>query len=343
MSGSRLITVTLLVVCLVTAPLMAIVLLWTPGTQKACQQGAEPTSIPSARPPQKDGRWDGEQLANASAILNTTNAMHLPPQASVDALAAAMQESGLRNLNGGDRDSLGLFQQRPSQGWGSPQQIQDPSYATRQFLQHLVQLPNWQSLPAGQAVQQVQRSADASGEAYQRWSDDARQLASDTQGAQTTPVAQLEGCRPSPGQPSPSQGAALTAAVQGSPGTIKVLGSAVTPLFSSVPSSGYPNSFPAGQCTYYAAWQHRVTWSGNAGDWYANAQAQGAHVTNSPTVGAIAVWRAGPRYSIYGHVGIVIAVAPTSYTVAEMNYRGVGVVDQRVVGWPDSDVEGFIP
>lgn len=321
--------------------MVAILVLWTP-VQPACQQVTQPSSAASARPVPANGHWDAEQLANASTIVSTATAMHLPPQASVDALAAAMQESGLRNLNGGDRDSLGLFQQRPSKGWGSPQQIQDPAYATTQFLQHLVQLPNWQSLPAGQAVQQVQRSADSSGGAYQRWVDDARQLASNAQGPQPTPAAQLDGCQSTPGQPSPGQGTALTSAVQGSQGTIKVLGTAVTPLFSSVPPNGYPNTFPAGQCTYYAATQHRVTWSGNAADWYANAQAQGARVTNTPTVGAIAVWRAGPRYSVYGHVGIVIAVAPTSYTVAEMNYRGEGVVDQRVVAWPDPDIEGFI-
>ncbi|MBO0744301.1 MAG: CHAP domain-containing protein, partial [Candidatus Dormibacteraeota bacterium] len=229
-----------------------------------------------------------------------------------------------------------------STGWGSPHQIRDPTYATKQFLQHLVQLPNWQSLPVGQAVQRVQRSADTPGQAYQRWVDDARQLASNFHAAEPTPAAQLKKCRSSTGQPSPSQVTALTTAVQGPPGTIKVLGTVVTPLFNYVPPNGYPDTFPAGQCTYYAAWQNRVTWSGNAADWYGNARAQGAHVTNAPTIGAIAVWRAGLSYGVYGHVGIVMAMSPNSYTVAEMNYLGEGVVDQRVVAWPDSDIEGFI-
>ena len=71
----------------------------------------------------------------------------------------------------------------------------------------------------------------------------------------------------------------------------------------------------------------------------ANARARGAGVTNTPTVGAIAVWRASPRYGVYGHVGIVIEVAAPSCTVAEMNYRGEAIVDQRVVVWPDPDTE----
>jgi surface antigen len=125
--------------------------------------------------------------------------------------------------------------------------------------------------------------------------------------------------------------------------TITVLGTAVAPLFKSVPPTGYPDAFPPGQCTYYAAWQHRVTWGGNATDWYANARAQGVTVTRAPSVGGIAVWRAGPRYSMYGHVGIVIRVTPYSYTVAEMNFVGNGIIDQRVVAWPDPDIQGFIP
>jgi cell wall-associated NlpC family hydrolase len=69
-----------------------------------------------------------------------------------------MVESTLRNLNHGDRDSLGLFQQRPSQGWGSPEQILNPTYAAGTFYDHLVAIPGWQTMPPGVAEQEIQSS-----------------------------------------------------------------------------------------------------------------------------------------------------------------------------------------
>jgi hypothetical protein len=69
-----------------------------------------------------------------------------------------MQESSLRNLNHGDRDSLGLFQQRPSQGWGTPAQVTDPAYAARKFYDGLDEVDGWERLPLWQAAQAVQRS-----------------------------------------------------------------------------------------------------------------------------------------------------------------------------------------
>ena len=70
-----------------------------------------------------------------------------------------MQESKLRNINRGDRDSLGLFQQRPSQGWGTPSQILDPTYATRRFYKALVKVDGWETMSVTEAAQAVQRSA----------------------------------------------------------------------------------------------------------------------------------------------------------------------------------------
>jgi hypothetical protein len=74
------------------------------------------------------------------------------------ALATALQESDLRNLDYGDRDSLGLFQQRPSQGWGTAEQIQDARFATNAFYDHLEDVPAWAGLPVTEAAQAVQRS-----------------------------------------------------------------------------------------------------------------------------------------------------------------------------------------
>src|SRR3954447_5296916 len=101
----------------------------------------------------------GEQIANARTIARVAYDRGLPERAVVIALATAMQESRLRNLDYGDRDSLGLFQQRPSQGWGTPEQVRDPVYAAGKFYDHLVQIPNWQTDPLTVVSQAVQRSA----------------------------------------------------------------------------------------------------------------------------------------------------------------------------------------
>jgi hypothetical protein len=100
-----------------------------------------------------------EQLANAATIAEVGRARGLPDRAIVIALATAQQESRLRNLDHGDRDSLGLFQQRPSQGWGTEAQVQDPVYAAGIFYDRLVQVPGWETMPLGDASHAVQFSA----------------------------------------------------------------------------------------------------------------------------------------------------------------------------------------
>ena len=99
----------------------------------------------------------------------------LPERAVVIALATAQQESRLRNLDYGDRDSLGLFQQRPSQGWGTEGQVQDPAYAAGKFYDHLVQVPGWDTGRLTDVAQAVQRSGFP--EAYQQWEPMATELA----------------------------------------------------------------------------------------------------------------------------------------------------------------------
>ena len=115
------------------------------------------------------------------------------------------------------------------------------------------------------------------------------------------------------------------------------------PVFAWVPRGGFPDPFPFGQCTWWAAYNRRVTWGGNARDWLANARAQGVATREAPSVGAIAVYRPGGRYSVYGHVAVVTALAAHSYAVSEMNAVGWGRVNTREIPWPDGDVLGFIP
>jgi len=100
-----------------------------------------------------------EQSDNAALIAAMTVRRGLPARAATIGLATAIQESKLRNIDYGHADSLGLFQQRPSQGWGTPEQVTDPVYATGTFYDHLVKVAGWQDLEVTQAAQAVQRSA----------------------------------------------------------------------------------------------------------------------------------------------------------------------------------------
>ncbi|GAB7185625.1 hypothetical protein ATKI12_5456 [Kitasatospora sp. Ki12] len=107
------------------------------------------------------------QIPMAKTIAATGIALQVPPRGQVIAIATAMQESRLRNLAGGDRDSLGLFQQRPSMGWGSPSQLQDPVYASTAFYKELLKVPGWQDKPLTVAAQAVQKSGFP--DAYAQW------------------------------------------------------------------------------------------------------------------------------------------------------------------------------
>ncbi|WP_330434566.1 C40 family peptidase [Streptomyces sp. NBC_00825] len=108
-----------------------------------------------------------EQVPNAQTIVATGRSLDIPKKGQVIALATAMQESRLRNLNYGDRDSLGLFQQRPSQGWGTAQQIHDPVYASERFYEALLKVDGWQQMTVTQAAQAVQKSGWP--DAYAKW------------------------------------------------------------------------------------------------------------------------------------------------------------------------------
>jgi hypothetical protein len=116
-----------------------------------------------------------DQAGNAATIAGVALRKGLPERAVLIALATALQESKLSNLDYGDRDSLGLFQQRPSQGWGTPEQIMDPVYSAGKFYAELVKVPDWDRLPVAQVAQEVQRSGFP--EAYAQWEEQATVLA----------------------------------------------------------------------------------------------------------------------------------------------------------------------
>ncbi|MGW0859072.1 hypothetical protein [Streptomyces sp. NPDC002690] len=132
-----------------------------------------------------DGKADGEgrtyelgvdQAGNAATIAAVGAARGMPERAVAIALATAIQESQLRNIDYGDLDSLGLFQQRPSQGWGTSAQIQDPVYSSGKFYEHLAKISHYEDLPLTEAAQRVQRSGFP--EAYAKHEPDAILLAS---------------------------------------------------------------------------------------------------------------------------------------------------------------------
>jgi hypothetical protein len=128
-----------------------------------------------ARTPAGAVKLSDDQMANAATIAAIGIRRSLPDRAIMVALAAALQESQLRNLTGGDRDSVGLFQQRPSQGWGTREQLRDPRYAAKKFYDALLRVRGWQEMRVTEAAQRVQRSAYP--EAYERWTTDSAVLA----------------------------------------------------------------------------------------------------------------------------------------------------------------------
>ena len=151
-----------------------------PAVVALCDRGVGPAARPRGLPRPASAAivvdLSTEQAENAALIAAVAVQRGLPARAASIALATAYQESKLRNLDHGDRDSLGLFQQRPSQGWGTPEQILDPYYATNAFYDALVKVDGYETMRITEAAQEVQRSGFP--EAYADHEADARALAS---------------------------------------------------------------------------------------------------------------------------------------------------------------------
>lgn len=119
---------------------------------------------------------DLDQAQLTSIIVGVSVRRGLAPRAASIAMATVYQETGIRNLDYGDRDSVGLFQQRPSQGWGTAEQLMDPYYASGEFYDALVKIDGWETGDINDVAQRVQRSGYP--EAYRDHEADARVLAS---------------------------------------------------------------------------------------------------------------------------------------------------------------------
>ncbi|OEJ94550.1 hypothetical protein [Streptomyces thermolilacinus] len=179
-----------------------------------------------------------EQAANAATISAVGTTRKMPERAVTIALATALQESALRNIDYGDRDSLGLFQQRPSQGWGTPQQIMDPVYSAGIFYDRLAEVPGYSRLPLTVAAQRVQRSGFP--QAYAKHEPDAALLAAALTGrsAASLTCAPIRGAKP--GDPERVRGELVRAFGAG------VLGGAPTGAGAEDGSGGGPDDGKGG-------------------------------------------------------------------------------------------------
>ncbi len=153
---------------------------------------------------------DPQQASIAATIAAVAAGERLPPRAVTVAYATAMQESHMQDLDYGDRDSVGVFQQRPSEGWGTASELEDPAYAASRFFGALIRVPGWLDLPVDQAAQAVQHSAD--GSAYSQYDPMAAELTSAYTGQQAHAVWCWPGPGPQPRQDVSAAGTGLAAA-----------------------------------------------------------------------------------------------------------------------------------
>ncbi|HEY0716281.1 MAG TPA: hypothetical protein VGD68_01590 [Streptosporangiaceae bacterium] len=188
---------------------------------------------------------DPEQASIAATIAGVAARQQLPARAVTVAYATAMQESKLHNLDYGDRDSIGIFQQRPSQGWGTTAELQDPVYATSAFFHALTRIPDWATIPVDQAAQDVQHSAD--GSAYSQYDLMATAMTSAFTGQWARPVYCWAAAGPAPAKNLAGAESALRAAF-GPPG-------------EAHPVTGIAMSGPAGSPAVTVRVQPQQAWA----------------------------------------------------------------------------------
>lgn len=185
------------VLALCGLPLVAV--LGDDAVAAACTGDPASASVQIREHPGALGSWSTTQVDNAAVIVAVGQQLAMPARAWVIAVATAMTESRLTNLDNlgarNDHDSLGLFQQRPSQGWGQPGQLLDRVYAATAFYRALRRVPGWETMPVTVAAQKVQRSAFP--DRYAEHESDAERVVSAVTGAATIsdlPGASLAEC-----------------------------------------------------------------------------------------------------------------------------------------------------
>lgn len=313
-------------------------------------------------------RFDASQIANVKTVVSTAKSLGLDGRAARIAVVAAVGESDLTNLDHGDTagpDSRGLFQQRPSQGWGTEAQTMDPAYATTSFLtgpRHdraggLVAVAGWAQLSETEAIHRVQRNADPNH--YARFA--ARADAAIKSAGVDVGFKGQDG----------SYQAVSAANVCGSGAALAGNGNANDdyPFKAQTPLPGIyvtdPFGYYFGECTSWAAWAfnrdhgHGVNGTpkyslaagnfanGNAATWRTAWESRGWPVSSTPQRGAIAWWGANGALGVgdAGHVAYVEAVNPDgSVLLSEYNNAGLAPPGHRfdVRTVKPSDVNAFL-
>ncbi|WP_369021735.1 CHAP domain-containing protein [Paenarthrobacter ureafaciens] len=324
---------------------MALVVPSISADQKRIQAGGE-VCVPTGNtgiPPAAPGAFLQQQIANAKTIDGEAAKLGLSGKASRVAIITAYGESTLINIDHGDLagpDSRGLFQQRPSQGWGTDEQVMDPAYAATSFLigpKHdrsggLVSIAGWESMEPTLAINKVQRNHDPNHySAFYAAADDIIKRAGIDVGR-----AGSTGAADGPGS---TDDAPSGSSCGGQPGKIGEP-SDDYPFKSITPGPGIyvadPMGYFYGECTSFVAWRiNRDAGSngapfkfssaagnfsnGNASDWKAAWESRGWKVSNVPVPGAVAWWGSfgGTGIGSAGHVAYVSEVTAEGKVIIE--------------------------
>jgi murein DD-endopeptidase MepM/ murein hydrolase activator NlpD len=305
----------------------------TPGaaTPAPAPSGPVPSIVPVAASspepapadPQGDpfAGLDDEQATNVRTIVGVGTQRGEPAAAKVVALATARQESGWRNLPYGDSDSLGLFQQRPSQGWGTPEQILDPVYAAGKFYDALDRVPGWQQMPVTVAAQAVQRSKYP--DAYAPWVEISTRLVT-AAGGGVTVAAQ---CTPGVEQVSSTQTGPVVLPID--PGHYRLtagFGQAgsrwshrhtgldfAAPVGTPIHAVMAGTVLAAARCTHGCAYGNltEIDHGGGLHTWYAHQSAFLVHPGDHVTAGQV-IGRVGATGNVTGpHVHLEVRIGGT--------------------------------
>jgi cell wall-associated NlpC family hydrolase len=264
----------------------------------------------------------GEQLGNVALIISIGKQRQLPSRAWQVAIQAGMTESGLRSLNYGDRDSLGIFQMRPSMGWGTPAQVTDPVYAINKFYTVLETVPNWAAQRPGESAQDVERSAFP--HRYHKWEAMAAHLIGNV-GAVADPTGCGEGVGNLLPPPTQSAGSAIQFAL-GQQGKPYQWGAATTHQNSFDCSSLMLQSYRSAGVTLPRT--SREQWQ--AGAYLPVAQAQPGDLlfwaydrSNPATIHHVAMYLGDGKIVEAQQTGVPVHVRPVRFTERELMAQAV--------------------
>jgi hypothetical protein len=282
------------------------------GSSSSCSAGTPTGGLPAA------GSNTAEQRSIAAAAVREANTRHLPDRAKVVILATGFQESGVRNLHYGDRDSVGWLQQRA--GWGPVAERMNPQIAAGKFYDHLVRVAGWQSMSVTQAAQAVQISAYPN--AYAKWETRARQLLASVSGAAGVDDTLTQAQCPVDAQ-VPAGQVPGSFNQQGNPRTVEQ----AIAMMTSHPH-GWGGYGVVGHCEGYMT--RAYGWPGGYPSARAHWYAPGARTPgmSPPPRGALVFWSTGA----YGHVAMSLGGGMVVSTDFDGRRYHAGVIGVGPIG-----------